>query len=341
MSRVLILDGGLGTSLEQKYHVNFGKSTPLWSSDLLASDPDTLLACQRAFGEVPVDIMLTATYQVSVDGFSKTMSDSFPSGIDPTSIAKFLEDAVCIAEKAKRPEAQIALSLGPYGACMVPSQEYTGKYDAEHRSTSSLEVWHRDRMELFAAIGDLKSRVSYVALETIPRIDEITAARQALGSVPQLAGLPFWICSLFPGDDDAIPDGHSAEEVVREMLNPDVDAPLPWGIGINCTKIWKLDSLVTSYETAVSRMIREGQIHEWPALLLYPDGTNGEVYNTTTQQWEMPNDSSAESRAPWEEQLARLVRDVLARGKWRQVVVGGCCMASPDHIKRLRSLLLP
>jgi len=65
---------------------------------------------------------------------------------------------------------------------MIPSQEYSGRYDAEHDSEDALRAWHADRMQLFGSITNLASRIQYVALETIPRVDEIRALRQAFGA---------------------------------------------------------------------------------------------------------------------------------------------------------------
>lgn len=340
MSRILILDGGLGTSLEQKYNIKFNPSTPLWSSDLLVSNPSTLLQCQTDFGHVPVDILLTATYQVSIKGFNDTKPPTHPDGIPASEIPQFVETAVVIAETATREhKGAVALSLGPYGACMIPSQEYSGKYDDSHNSQEELYDWHRERMELFR-VQHVSSRVAYLALETIPRVDEIVAMRRALDTTTELAGVPFWMSCLYPGDDELLPSGDSPETALRAMFDGEVAKALPWGVGINCTKVWKLTSLLKRYEVAIENMLEEGVLQEWPALVLYPDGTNGEVYNTITQVWEVPDDAKNVKRVPWEEQLAEVVRGTETRGRWKQIVVGGCCMASSEDISRLRRLLV-
>ncbi|PNP37442.1 hypothetical protein TGAMA5MH_10676 [Trichoderma gamsii] len=340
MPKIKILDGGLGTSLEQNHSVIFGSDTPLWSSHLLVSNPSTLLQCQKGFGDVPVDVILTATYQASLHGFANTKTASFPNGIDTSQVPQFLETAVKIAEEAKQPACAIALSIGPYGACMVPSQEYSGEYDAAHDSADSLLAWHRERLEVFALIEDIKQRVQYIALETVPRLDEVISMRRALSAVPGLyPGLPFWISSLFPNEDENIPDGSSPEDVIRAMLDPSLAAAVPWGVGINCTKVWKLDSLLRRYEAAIRNLLQERVITDWPALVLYPDGTNGEVYNTTTKQWELPEGAEREDRIPWEKQLTEAVRATEERGKWSQIIVGGCCKASPSDIKRLHGCI--
>ncbi|PNY26073.1 Homocysteine S-methyltransferase 1 [Tolypocladium capitatum] len=344
MPPILILDGGLGTALEQEYNVAFTPATPLWSADLLVSDPDTLLACQADFGRgVPVDVLLTATYQVSVAGFAGTRTSACPDGIGPAQIPGYVDAAVRIAARATERDgaaAAVALSLGPYGACMVPNQEYGGAYDDAHGSRSALRTWHLERMRLFAGVPHVSSRAAYVALETIPRVDEIEAMRQALAAVPELSSVPCWMSCVYPGDAEALPDGTAPEDAVRAMLDPDVATAVPWGVGINCTKVGKLDALLRRYEAAIECMLHDGLVRDWPALVLYPDGTNGEVYNTTAQTWEPPDDAAARERVPWEQQLAAAVRGTEERGRWRQIIVGGCCMASCDDIKRLRRVLV-
>lgn len=284
---VIFLDGGLGTSLEDKYGVTFSsKTTPLWSSHPLISDPQTLLACQRDFGQVPVDVIETATYQVSIHGFAATKTAQWPNGIDRANIPQFLQTAVDIADQARgKGNAKIALSLGPYGSTMVPGQEYSGAYDDYHNDEEKLTDWWAERLSLFQGAGIL-DKISFVACETLPRLDEIRAVRTAVAGFT--TSTPCWIACVFPGEGDQLPDGSSIEQVVDAMLLPDGSKTQPWGVGINCTKLHKLPDLVGKFEAAVSTLVRKGTISAWPALVLYPDGTNGEVYNTTTQKWELP-----------------------------------------------------
>ncbi|KAI1773889.1 Homocysteine S-methyltransferase [Hypoxylon cercidicola] len=302
LAPIVYIDGGLGTSLEDKYGVKFDEHTPLWSSHLLIDNPDTLRECQRDFGRIPVDILLTATYQVSVEAFLSTKTADYPNGIGRPEISPFLDLAVSIAEEAKASTARVALSLGPYGASMIPSQEYSGRYDTEHNSTDQLLDWHRDRLRLFEQIDRLGHRISYIAFETVPRIDEIKAIRKVFSrtSSPNWSpssithgDVPFWISCVFPGDDYTLPDGSSVDQVVDALLNPAYSENVPWGIGINCTKIAKIPELIRMYESAVSRLASAGQLQEQPALVLYPDGTNGEVYDTTTKTWHVPASQQA------------------------------------------------
>lgn len=336
MSNILILDGGLGTSLEQKYNVQFDDTKPLWSSHLLLNDQETLRQCQKDFGDVPVDIILTATYQLSLEIFEEEKL-----GQGTIDLSATLDDAVRIAEEAKRQHAQVALSIGPYGATMRPSQEYSGNYGPDMNDVESLRRWHQARLKSFvASVVNFRRRVAFVALETIPRVDEIKALRLAMASSSDLSSSRFWISCLFPGEDGLLPDGTPAEDAVRAMFDPEIAGPVPWAVGINCTKVWKLGSLLRQYESAIARMLAEGKIDTWPTLVLYPDGTNGEVYNTVSKQWVLPDGVQIDSQSSWEEQLASVVRETQKRGNWPTIVVGGCCMASAEHIKRLREVFL-
>lgn len=297
MTSIQILDGGLGTSLQDQHGVTFDSSTPLWASHLLVSDPTTLLACQRNFITAGCDVLLTATYQVSIEGFARTKTPEFPDGIPRPAIGKYLRTALAVAEQARvSPSAtKIALSLGPYGACMIPGQEYSGKYDAEHDSEETLFQWHLERLRLFLEADEKTAeRVRYVAFETLPRLDEIRAVRRAI----RTAGLnvPFWVACVFPDEEATLPDGSSIGQIVQAALAEMDGAAVPWGVGINCTKIYKLDGLVREFGEEVASAVGQGQVGAVPSLVLYPDGTNGEVYNTTTQTWEKQEGYTSDAR---------------------------------------------
>ena len=132
---VLLLDGGLGTTLEDEHNVKFSsEETPLWSSHLLISSQETLLKVQTDFATAGADIIITATYQASYEGMARTPAishwDHKNLGINSEAQA-LLTSAVSISkaavDAAGRP-GLVALSLGAYGATMIPSQEYTGEY---------------------------------------------------------------------------------------------------------------------------------------------------------------------------------------------------------------------
>jgi homocysteine S-methyltransferase len=303
---ITILDGGLGTTLKDGYNATVdGKACPLWSSHLLISDPETLVKAQTAFVNAGAQALLSATYQVSFEGFANTKAENAASGAakgeegygyDREAAMGFMRSAIGISRSAfvasGKSNGTVVLGLGAYGAIMVPSQEYTGAYDESHRSVGQLQEWHSERLAVFSADAATWREVDMVAFETVPLVAEIEAVRRSMFA---LAGRGerkrrFWISCVFPGEGNsvsALPDGTGVREVVRAMLRGEEGSERPSAVGFNCTKIGKAEGLVRAFETAIEELLEEGAVEDWPALVLYPDGTNGEVYNTSTCEWEV------------------------------------------------------
>jgi homocysteine S-methyltransferase len=293
---LILLDGGLGTTLADRYNCIFDHSTPLWSSHLLLSEEGsaTLRDVQGAFAEKGADVVLSATYQASFEGCRASgVGDERDAGV---CMRRGVEIARAAAEQ-REGGGKVALSLGAYGAAMVPGQEYSGAYDAEHSSVEQLREWHFRRLEAFMPGGEdeveKKERrtcwdsVGYVAFETLPRVDEVLAVRQVMekgyGIVGREKVVEFWIACVFPGEGNVLPDGSTIKQVVGAMLGKGKGAR-PMGVGINCTRVGKVEGLVVEFEREIGELIeREGG--EWPTLVVYPDGTRGEVYDTTTKEW--------------------------------------------------------
>lgn len=357
---ILLLDGGLGTTLKDDFNAAVdGTSRPLWSSHLLISAPETLQAAQSAFGEAGADIILTATYQASYEGFSNTKVDhageASGKGVSSDDAEKYMRNAVTIARKAfDARQGKVALSLGAYGAVMVPSQEYSGEYDEDHRSVEQLADWHSERLRLFSDHRKTWEDVDLVAFETVPLLAEVEAVRRAMSLCEASEKKkPFWISCVFPGQANTLPDGSSVEQLVGAMLGEVSDSPVPYAIGLNCTKTDKVPRLVLEFETAVQDMISAGRIKEAPALVMYPDGTRGEVYNTTTHEWEKKSDNAdvvslvdtewrtllTTAQLPWDHTMSNIVADIRRRGKWSAILVGGCCKTGPSEIRALRDRL--
>ena len=357
---LLILDGGLGTALEQQpYNVRFSSAeTPLWSSHLLISSPQTLADVhQRFVVEGGAQIVLTASYQASFEGFARTRvidaknlngvgeiaEGQAEGGIGVADAARLMRNSVSLARDAfgqaggdERREGLVALSLGAFGAILIPGAEYSGDYGDGPKE--GLAAWHRRRIEVFRGREETWRDVDVVAFETLPRLDEVSAVRQVmtqLGHVGTSDRKPWWVCCVFPGEEQdggfRLPDGSTVRDVVETMLGG-ADSK-PWGIGINCTKIWKMKNLIKEFEQAV----REGG-HEPPRLVIYPDGAGESVYNVVTQEWE----ERSETRGPvksWDEEMADLVGEVQRSGFWPGIVVGGCCKTGPGEIRVLSGRL--
>ncbi|KKK19629.1 hypothetical protein P175DRAFT_0500927 [Aspergillus ochraceoroseus IBT 24754] len=358
MLQIRLLDGGLGTTLEAPpYHVCFGTDTPLWSSHLLISDPTKLQAAHKAFLDAGADILLTATYQTSTAGFTRT-----DASYTPQDAARYMRSAIPLAWAAiaslgegQRPR-QVALSLGPYGATTFPvGTEYTGLYPPEMDREDALREWHAQRLKMFIegeTEGDSDSswdKIDYVAFETVLRQDEVRAVRGAMFDVlrgqdrvqgqKSRESKPWWICGVFPAeevDEDAI------RKWVDAALAEESGFPRPWGIGLNCVRMENVAKIVSIMQDEVRRlseMPQGGFADEWdsssgkPWLVLYPDGTKGEKYDQVTKTWVKVREP-IETR-PWDEAYWDVVQSV-SEEDWEGLVMGGCCRAGPAEISALR-----
>ncbi len=172
--------------------------------------------------------------------------------------------------------------------------------------------------------------IDLVAFETLPRVDEIQAVRSTMELLSTQK--PFWISAVFPNEDDQLPDGSEVIDVLEAMVaqtsKPISRLSIPMAIGVNCTKVSKLRSLIQKFEIAAASM----QI-QLPHLVLYPDGANNMTYDTTTQLW-VAAQSAAGARS-WEEDMFDAVHEVQKRDKWAGIIVGGCCKTRPQQIAQL------
>ena len=143
-----VLDGGMATELERK---GFDLSGPLWSAYVLESSPEAIAAVHRDYLEAGADCLLTASYQVSAEGFQQIGRDARSAA---EAAANALRASVAIAEKV-RSEYQagtprriwIAASLGPYGAMLHDGAEYHGNYTC---SFDDLVGFHSRRIAVLA-----------------------------------------------------------------------------------------------------------------------------------------------------------------------------------------------
>ena len=112
---VVILDGGLATTLEAHGHV---LDDDLWSARLLLEAPEAILAVHDAFLRAGADCLTTASYQASVPGFERR-------GLSRAQAEDALRLAVELGLEARRrfldsPQAAgrlrplVAASIGPW-----------------------------------------------------------------------------------------------------------------------------------------------------------------------------------------------------------------------------------
>ncbi|HXP07558.1 MAG TPA: homocysteine S-methyltransferase family protein, partial [Acidobacteriaceae bacterium] len=90
-----VLDGAMATELERK---GFDLDGPLWSAHVLETSPQAISAVHREYLEVGADCLLTASYQVSVEGFEKIGRNPQDAARDA---ANALRASVTIAEEVR------------------------------------------------------------------------------------------------------------------------------------------------------------------------------------------------------------------------------------------------
>ena len=139
-----VLDGGMASELE---FLGADISGPLWSAHVLEDAPEKVIAVHRAYLEAGADILLTASYQVSRQGYAEF-------GLDASRADAALLRSVELARKAREEfaaqgrEVLIAASLGPYGAALHNGAEYHGNYDC---TFDDLVRFHRQRIAVLVA----------------------------------------------------------------------------------------------------------------------------------------------------------------------------------------------
>nr|AQT27066.1 putative homocysteine S-methyltransferase [Nilaparvata lugens] len=178
---VILIDGGFSYVTE---HITdeYDKTHPLWNSQFLTTQPQAIIETHRDYVKAGCEILITNTYQASIDGFKEHL------GLELDECYNVIKRAVELARQAVDEEAvkqpntgkkvQIAGSVGPYGACLHDGSEYTGAY-CDGVTAAELTAWHRPRMTALAQAG-----VDLFAIETIPALFEAEALLHLLKEFP-------------------------------------------------------------------------------------------------------------------------------------------------------------
>ncbi len=290
----ITLDGGLATEFEaQGYDI----STRLWSAALLQSNPAAIVAAHRAFLEAGADIIITASYQASVEGFASL-------GLATVDAEALIESSVALACLARRQfldahpgttrMPMIAASIGPYGAALHDGSEYTGAYAA---SDAGLWSFHERRLDLLD-----HSDADLLACETIPNRREAAVLCELL----RQARLPAWV-SFCCRDERHLSDGTPLRDVCALFAqHPTVRA-----LGVNCTRPQFVTSLIAEIRAVAPSK----------AVVVYPN--SGETYDSVTNTWS--GDASPAA-------CARFAREWREAGA---SLIGGCCRIGPQQIEAI------
>ncbi|MEU2180249.1 homocysteine S-methyltransferase [Streptomyces thermolilacinus] len=273
-SAALVLDGGLSNQLEA---AGYDLGDDLWSARLLAEEPRALVAAHRAYYEAGADVVTTAGYQATFEGFARR-------GIGRDRAAGLLALSVDLAREAARQARGagaarplwVAASAGPYGAMLADGSEYRGRYGLD---VAALEAFHRPRLEAVAAAGP-----DILALETVPDADEARALLRAVRGL----GVPAWLSYTVSGERTR------AGQPLEEAFGLLADADEIVAAGVNCCAPG--DAL---------RAVEVAARVTGKPVVVYPN--SGEAWDAAAGGWYGPCTFSADRAEEWRAAGARLI----------------------------------
>lgn len=303
---VFVLDGGFSTQLAR--HVGTtADGDPLWSARFLQTHPEDIVKTHLDFLRAGSDIIMTNTYQASVDGFVNhlgvTPDEGYALILRAVSLAKHARDTFLQESEGNSPNKKLLVvgSVGPYGAHLNDGSEYSGSY-ADKTLMETMREWHTPRINALVEAG-----VDLLAFETIPCQKEAEVLVQMLKEYPNMKA---WL-SLSCKDETSLVHGENFQRVARKCYDMNPDQLV--AIGTNCCSPLIVADLF--------RGINEDRSHPIP-LLTYPN--SGEKY-TPELGWVDKH------------KHLRLLDSFVS--EWLDIGVrylGGCCRTVAEDIARIR-----
>jgi homocysteine S-methyltransferase len=263
-----VVDGGLSTALEELGHHPAGL---LWTAQLVLDRPDAVVAAHRLFVDAGADVVISAAYQASVEGFAR-------AGAGAADARRALASTTDLARRSGAPF--VAASIGPFGATLGDGSEYHGRYDA---SWSEVRAFHRERLAVLADTAP-----DLFAIETIPSRAEAEIVLDELARLTSVAASLSLACvdgeRTCAGDD------------VAAVATMAAGAPNVAAVGVNCTHPRHVGSLLARAASATSL-----------PLVAYPN--HGRAWDAGRDCW--TGDGAGDAPAPhareWWNAGARLI----------------------------------
>ncbi len=305
----VVLDGALATELEQK---GADLNDALWSARCLLESPELISEVHMDYLQAGADIISSATYQASEAGFRER-------GLSVKEARGIMQGGVALAVRARDEfwfgagsgdpvgkiangglKPLVAVSMGPFGACLHDGSEYHGNYTSNWREVSA---FHRERMLWLAAAG-----ADLMAFETIPSFPEAEILLELLEKhVNDLHGLSTWI-SFSCKDSQHVSHG----EPLRDCMDLVAGSGKVAAAGINCTAPGLISDLIGSLDATTHL-----------PLMVYPN--SGETWASHDHCW-LGQGSTDFAIGAWFDAGVRLF--------------GGCCRTRPADIAGIRKTLL-
>ncbi|CAK9005404.1 Extracellular serine proteinase, partial [Durusdinium trenchii] len=295
ITMVVVLDGGLGTVLETRgLQIN---DDALWSAKLLQDDPAHVVEAHAAFAKAGAQVLTTVTYQFSFEAFEAR-------GLSRADAEALLRSSVRLARQgataAGKTQLKIAGSLGSYGAVLCDGSEFTGKFD---KDLAGLTEFHQAR--LAALLTDPATVPDFVAFETIPSVEEVTAICAALDAVwaapvDALSERPrVWVSMACKGEG-VMCSGEPLEKALV-MLGANSHVAM---VGFNCS----------APQHILAALKLANQVVPHKGIVAYPN--RGEVFED--REWKAGSGTADEAFVALAQSWIREIGAQLQ-------IVGGCC----------------
>lgn len=308
--RPVILDGGLGTRLEDRGNDVTGS---LWSAQILKDNPDEVRRAHADFFAAGAEIATACSYEVTVDGLVST-GMSREDAVAESEL--LLRRAVAVAREAASAAAAeadaprwVAASVGPYGAGPGEGTEYDGAYGL---TVDELADWHHDRIRILA-----DTDADVLIAETVPSIREIEALAREFTAAGVPALLSVTVLPRTPGtlaDGVVLSDGTDLAEVARIVAG----TPAFRAAGVNCVST---DAALAGVRALGAGLAEAGR--PLP-LSVYPN--SGELWDHVHRCWLPRNrDSTGTATASLPESTPEFL-DAGVR------LIGGCCRVTPREL---------
>ena len=295
LGAIRVLDGGMATELERR---GCNISGPLWSAHILDAAPNQIAQVHLDYLRAGADCISTASYQVSAMGYVELDRP-------PSDAAHALRESVALAAAARDEYGRessrpvfIAASLGPYGAALHNGAEFHGGYEI---GFANLVEFHAERLAVIA-----ETTADFVALETVPSLEEGRALAAALARFPGFHGWVSFTCR------DATHVAHG--ELLAECAAMLDTVPAVVAVGINCTAPHLIGRLITEVKAGTAKPV-----------FVYPN--SGELWDATSRRWY----GSANVC-----EFAAMAERWYAAGAQ---AVGGCCRTTPEHVRAVRRVI--
>ena len=237
-TRVFTLDGGLSTALAAQ---GLSFDGPMWTGELLLSNPDAVTTAHRSFVDSGADIIITGSYQLSFEGGGRV-------GWSDDDVERALRNSTAAARLAANDDTLVAASIGPYGAHLNDGSEFRGNYGV---SDVVIREYHDRRLDLL-----LETEPDLLALETMPDLTEVHILLDLLES--RSPDMPFWV-SFTVSEPGTISGGGTFVDAC--LLGENYANAM--AVGINCSPLAVITPTLASVETDLPFVVYPNAGQTW------------------------------------------------------------------------------